>query len=91
MSTWPEGPGQEQRMSQQADLPGDQASGSGMASPLSVSSILQQQGFREGEERDVLVLSLTVAARSEETEEQGRGRRSKPTPLTELISRVHSV
>lgn len=79
-------------MPQQADLPADQAAGAGMASPLSISSILLlQQGFCEGGQRDVLVLSLTAAARREEAEEQARGRRSKPSPLTELISRVRSA
>lgn len=91
MGTWPEAPGQEQSMPQQADLPADQAAGAGMASPLSISSILQQQGFCEGGERDVLVLSLTAAARRKETEEQARERRSKPTSLTELITRMCSV
>lgn len=78
-------------MSQQADLPAHQAAGAGMASPLSISSILQQQGFCEGGERDILVLSLPAAARREEIGEQARGRRSKPTPLAELITRVCSV
>lgn len=91
MSTWPETPGQEQRMPQQADLPADQAAGAGTASPVSISSILRQQGFCEGGERGVLVLSLTAAARGKESEEQARRRRSKAAPLAELITRVRSA
>lgn len=48
-------------------------------------------GFCEGGEGDLLVLSLTAAAAKKETEEQARGRRSKPSYLTELISRAHSA
>lgn len=48
-------------------------------------------GFCEGGKGDLLVLSLTAAAGRKEIEEQARGRRSKPTSVTELISRACSA
>lgn len=52
-------------------------------------------GFCEGGEEDLLVdlkwICLAIAAGKKETEEQARGRISKPSYLRELISRARSA